>query len=96
MRDRAENSTGVVGVVHQALAAPDDELHNKPAHAVPLASARQHLESQKENRAGHSPERAMEGQALTAPHKPQGLLRFTGCEIGGCGVAGERAPLAHK
>ena len=40
MRDRAENSTVVVGVVHQALAAPDDELPNKPAHAVPLASAR--------------------------------------------------------
>ena len=28
----------------------------KPAHAVPLASARQHPETQKENQAGHSPE----------------------------------------
>ena len=33
----------------------------KPAHAVPLASARQHPENQKENQAGHSSERAVEG-----------------------------------
>ena len=43
----------------------DDELHNKPAHAVPLASARQRPENQKENQVGHSPERAVEGQAKT-------------------------------
>jgi hypothetical protein len=35
----------------------------KPVHAVPLASARQHPENQKENQAGHSPERAVEGHA---------------------------------
>ena len=42
----------------------DDELHNKKnANAVPLASARQHPENQKEeNQAGHSSERAVEGQ----------------------------------
>ena len=39
----------------------DDELPNKPAHAVPLASARQHPENQKGNQAGRSPERAVEG-----------------------------------
>ena len=40
----------------------DDELHNKPAHAaVPLASAHQHPGNQKENQAGHSSERAVEG-----------------------------------
>ena len=33
----------------------------KNAHAVPLASARQHPENQNENQAGHSPERAVEG-----------------------------------
>ena len=33
----------------------------RPAHAVPLASARQHPEDQQENRAGHSSERAVEG-----------------------------------
>ena len=33
-----------------------------PARAVPLASVRQHPETQKENQAGHSPERAVEGQ----------------------------------
>ena len=32
-----------------------------PAHAAPLASARQHQETQKENQAGHSSERAVEG-----------------------------------
>ena len=37
-------------------------MNQKPAHAVPLASARQHPENQKENQAGHSPERAVEGQ----------------------------------
>ena len=36
---------------------PDDgELHDKPAHAVPLASASQRPENQKENQAGHSSE----------------------------------------
>ena len=41
----------------------EGELHGKKnAHAVPLASARQHPENQKENQAGHSPERAVEGQ----------------------------------
>ena len=44
-------------------------LHNKNpptpcAHAVPLASARQHPENQKENQAGHSSERTVEGQLL--------------------------------
>ena len=39
-------------------------LKNKPAHAVPLASARQHPENQKENQAGHSPERTVEGQRI--------------------------------
>jgi hypothetical protein len=34
----------------------------KNAHVVPFASARQHPENQKENQAGHSPERAVEGQ----------------------------------
>ena len=34
----------------------------KNAHAVPLASACQHPENHKENQAGHSPERAVEGQ----------------------------------
>ena len=48
-----------------------DELHlfavvfrkkaTKPARAVPLASARQHLDV--ETQAGHSPERAVEGPA---------------------------------
>ena len=33
----------------------------KNAHAVPLASARQHPENQNENQAGHSSERAVEG-----------------------------------
>ena len=33
----------------------------KPAHAVPLANARQHPENPKENQAGHSPERTVEG-----------------------------------
>ena len=36
------------------------ELQNKPAHALPLAKARQRQENQKENQAGHSPERAFE------------------------------------
>ena len=45
----------------------DDEFHNKPAHAVPLASARQHLENQKEDQAGHSSERAVEGQQQLRP-----------------------------
>ena len=41
----------------------DPVLHNKKtAHAVPLASARQHPENQKENQAGHSPERTVEGR----------------------------------
>ena len=40
----------------------DDELHNKFPHAVPLASARQHPENRKKNQAGHSSERAVEGQ----------------------------------
>ena len=31
----------------------------KPAHAVPLESARKHPENQKENQAGHSPGRAV-------------------------------------
>ena len=40
----------------------DDELHYlRFAHAVPLASARQRPENQKENQAGHSSERAVEG-----------------------------------
>ena len=41
--------------------ADDGELYNKPAHAVPLASARQHPEIQKENQAGHSSGRVVEG-----------------------------------
>jgi hypothetical protein len=36
----------------------------KPAHAVPLASARQHPENQKENQAGHSSERTVEGHGF--------------------------------
>ena len=35
-----------------------------PAHAVPLASARQHPENQKENQAGHSSERTVEGHYI--------------------------------
>ena len=31
---------------------------------MPLASARQHPENKKENQAGHSPERAVEGQEM--------------------------------
>ena len=43
-------------------------LHNKKtAHAVPLASARQHPENQKENQAGHSSERTVEGQGGGRP-----------------------------
>ena len=38
----------------------------KTAHAVPLASARQHTEDQKENQAGHSPERTVEGHGVQA------------------------------
>ena len=41
----------------------EEELHKKNAHAVPLASARQHPENQMENQAGHSSERTAEGQA---------------------------------
>ena len=40
----------------------------KPAHAVPLASARKHPENQKENQAGHSSERAVEGQEEAGAH----------------------------
>ena len=42
----------------------EEEWRNKKnAHAVPLASARQqHPENHKENQAGHSPERTVEGQ----------------------------------
>ena len=39
----------------------EEELRIKNAHAVPLASARQHPEIQKENQAGHSSERTVEG-----------------------------------
>ena len=42
----------IVGVLH----------YKTPAHAVPLASARQHPENQKKNQAGNSPERTVEGQ----------------------------------
>ena len=38
----------------------------KNAHAVPLASARQHPENQKENQAGHSSERTVEGRRLAS------------------------------
>ena len=50
----------------------DAELYffEKPAHAVPLASARQHLENEKEDQAGHSSERTVEGQWL-------GFFRFS-------------------
>ena len=59
----------VVAVSHRVLpraptlplpTANDDDgelLNRKPAHVVPLASARQHPENQKESQAGHSPER---------------------------------------
>ena len=41
----------------------EEELCDKKnAHAVPLASARQRPENQKENPAGHSAERTVEGQ----------------------------------
>ena len=40
----------------------DEELYDKPAHAVPLASARQRPATQKKNQADHSSERAVEGQ----------------------------------
>ena len=41
----------------------DGELQNQPAHAAPFKSARQHPpENQKENQAGHSSERTVEGQ----------------------------------
>ena len=44
----------------------EEELNDKKnAHAaVPLASARPHPENQKENQAGHSSERAVEGQEM--------------------------------
>ena len=38
----------------------------KPARAVPLASARQHPENKKENQAGHSSERTVEGHIKSA------------------------------
>ena len=41
----------------------------KPAHAVPLASARQGPENQKENQAGHSSERTVEGQTAARTAK---------------------------
>ena len=43
---------------------------------MPLASARQHPENQKENQAGHSPERAVEGQS-GAPWTPADAPDFT-------------------
>ena len=57
----------------------DGGFHNKPAHAVPLASARQRPENKKGNRAGHLPERAVEGQLrptfrLLALRHPAGVL----------------------
>ena len=58
----------------------------KNAHAVPLASAREHPENQKENQASHSPERAVEGPlecgialgsgfTVTAQSQPGSCLR---------------------
>ena len=51
-----------VGINSNKPARDDNELHQKNAHAVPLASARQHPENQKENQVGHSSERTVEGQ----------------------------------
>ena len=53
----------------------------KTTHAVPLASVRQHTENQKENQAGHSPERAVVDQVRhEAPglkHTDRNALRCT-------------------
>ena len=51
-----------------------------PAHAVPLASARQHPENQKENQAGHSSECAVEGplECGTALGSQPGSRRLAG------------------
>ena len=45
-----------------AYGAGGGELHNKPAHAVHLASSHQRPENHKENQAGNSPEHAVEGR----------------------------------
>ena len=60
--------------------ADDGELQFlRPAHAVPLASARQRPENQKENRAGHSPERAVDaGGTIAFATTAQPAARFGG------------------
>ena len=62
----------------------DDALHEKNAHAVPLASARQHPENQKENQAGHSPERAVEGQPPPGGRACLAALTHPGPSAPGC------------
>ena len=54
--------TGPPAQARRSAPRPQSAGGRKPAHPVPLASARQHPENQKENQAGHSPERAVEGQ----------------------------------
>ena len=54
----------------------------KPAHAVPLASARQHPENRKENQTGHSSERAVEG--------PLECGMALGSQPGSCRLAGHQ------
>ena len=56
----------------------EEEIRNKPAHAVPLASARQQPENQKENQPGHSSERAVEGEGGGVP-----WVQSPGCKPGG-------------
>ena len=49
--------------VSAAFFSSSSIAQQNPAHAVPLASARQHPENQKENQAGHSSERTVEGRS---------------------------------
>ena len=75
-----------LGEVATVFVHDDGELHNKPAHAVPLASARQHPESQKGNQAhdqtGHSPERAVDCQCNF-----RSRTREAGCGVWWCAMA---------
>ena len=61
----------------------------KNAHAVPLASARQHPENQKENQAGHSPERTVEGRSYFS-------IRISVCDIRGLYVRKHDDELRNK
>ena len=56
-----EVPNGTAARCYLGRARADDELYSKPAHAMPLANARQRPGSKKENQAGHSPERVAGG-----------------------------------